>query len=152
MLSPSTIHSPINNPISTRGWRLILLIGALLTAIFPVSAQDTAPPAASQGPTQPGAVFRVEVDMVLLNVAVTDSKGNYVVGLKPWDFQISEDGVEEKLATFGEGNEAPRPIGDLATLKSSTQQPVQLSKPTRGPVTNRDNKGTPSSVFAQAST
>src|ERR1043166_4452897 len=61
----------------------------------------------SQRPSQPEAVFRVEVDMVLLNIAVTDSKGNYVVGLKPWDFTIQEDGVPQKIATFGEGNEAP---------------------------------------------
>ena len=135
-----------------RGWQAILLMGVLLTAFFPVSAQDSAPQNPSQGPTQPGAVFRVEVDMVLLNVAVTDSKGNYVVGLKPWDFQIAEDGVGQKLATFGEGNEAPRPVGDLAILKPAAQPPVQLSKPTRGPIANRGSQGTPTSVFAQAST
>jgi VWFA-related protein len=137
--------------MNNRGWQAIFLMGVLFAAIFPVSAQDTPPQ--QQAPTQPGAVFRVEVDMVLLNVAVTDSKGNYVVGLKPWDFQIAEDGVGQKLATFGEGNEAPRPVGDLAALKPAGLQPaVQLSKPTRGAIANRDNKGTPTSVFAQAST
>src|SRR5262249_35305054 len=38
------------------------------------------------------------------NVAVTDNKGNYVTGLKPNDFVISEDGIAEKLASFEEGN------------------------------------------------
>ena len=32
--------------------------------------------------------IRVEVDMVQLNVAVTDSKGNYVTGLHPSDFVV----------------------------------------------------------------
>jgi Ca-activated chloride channel family protein len=53
---------------------------------------------------QDGTRFRVTVDLVQLNVAVTDNKGNYVTGLKPNEFVISEDGITEKLATFEEGN------------------------------------------------
>jgi Ca-activated chloride channel family protein len=49
--------------------------------------------------------IRVVVDMVQLNVAVTDVKGNYVTGLRPSDFAIVEDSIPQKLATFGEGNE-----------------------------------------------
>ena len=52
--------------------------------------------------------IRVEVDMVQLNVAVMDSKGNYVTGLRPSDFVVTEDGISQKVATFGEGNEATR--------------------------------------------
>ena len=48
--------------------------------------------------------FRVTVVLVQLNVAVTDNKGNYVSGLKPEDFVISEDKIPKKLATFEEGN------------------------------------------------
>ena len=47
----------------------------------------------------------VNVVLVQLNVAVTDRKGNYVTGLKPEDFVITEDKIPEKLATFEEGNE-----------------------------------------------
>src|SRR5271166_3155733 len=49
--------------------------------------------------------IRVEVNMVQLNVAVMDSKGNYVTGLRPSDFVVTEDGIPQKIATFGEGNE-----------------------------------------------
>ena len=49
-------------------------------------------------------VFRVKVDMVVLSFTVTDSKGKYVNGLKPSDFKITEDGIVQKVATFGEGN------------------------------------------------
>jgi Ca-activated chloride channel family protein len=52
----------------------------------------------------------VVVDMVQLNVAVTDNKGNYVTGLQPKDFAVSEDGIAERIATFGEGNEPTRPL------------------------------------------
>jgi len=57
--------------------------------------------------------IHVVVNMVQLNVAVTDKKGNYVTGLKPSDFEIVEDGIVEKAATFGEGNEPVRNLGEL---------------------------------------
>lgn len=59
--------------------------------------------------------IHVVVNMVQLNVAVTDNKGNYVTGLRPGEFVISEDGIAEKIATFGEGDEPTR----LVELASS---------------------------------
>ena len=52
--------------------------------------------------------IHVVVNMVQLNVAVTDKKGNYVTGLKPSDFAIMEDGILEKTATFAEGDAPAR--------------------------------------------
>ena len=40
--------------------------------------------------------FHVVVNMVQLNVAVTDKSGNYVTGLRPSDFAIYEDGILRK--------------------------------------------------------
>ena len=57
-----------------------------------------------------GGVIRVVVSMVQLNVAVTDEKGNYVTNLHPSDFEISEDGISQKLASFEEGNESPQDL------------------------------------------
>ena len=57
----------------------------------------------------PGVIRKV-VDMVQLNVAVTDSKGNYITNLKPTDFSINEDKIPQSLASFEEGNAAPRVI------------------------------------------
>src|SRR5438128_8954821 len=62
--------------------------------------------------------IRVVVDMVQLNVAVTDSKGNYVTGLRPQDFVVTEDGIKEKIATFGEGNEPTRRLLDIAQAEA----------------------------------
>ena len=58
--------------------------------------------------------IHVNVDLVQLNVAVTDSKGDYITGLRPPDFVITEDGIKEKLATFAEGNEPARRVVDIA--------------------------------------
>jgi len=70
----------------------------------------------------------VNVVLVQLNIAVTDRKGNYISGLKPEDFQITEDKIPQKIATFEEGNEPTRrfvvggPDGKL--VEQVIEQPV----------------------------
>jgi len=56
--------------------------------------------------------FRVKVDMVVLSFTVTDSKGKYVNGLKYTDFRILEDGIQQAISTFAEGNKTPLQILD----------------------------------------
>ena len=48
--------------------------------------------------------LHVVVNLVQLNVAVTDGKNNYVTNLRPTDFVITEDGIPENIASFEEGN------------------------------------------------
>jgi VWFA-related protein len=48
--------------------------------------------------------LRVTVNLVQLNVAVTDSKGNYISDLKPENFEITEDKIPQRISTFEEGN------------------------------------------------
>jgi Ca-activated chloride channel homolog len=57
-----------------------------------------------------GTPIHVNVILVQLSVAVTDRKGHYVSGLKPEDFAILEDGIQEKTATFEEGTEPARSL------------------------------------------
>ena len=63
--------------------------------------------------------LHVVVNMVQLNVAVTDKNGNYITGLHPKDFAIVEDGIGEKVATFAEGNEPARSLIEAAETESS---------------------------------
>jgi Ca-activated chloride channel family protein len=67
--------------------------------------------------------IRVSVVLVQLNVAVTDNKGNYISGLKPEDFLITEDKIAEKPATFEEGNGPTHKLVDVGSSdgKSLTQ-------------------------------
>ena len=70
---------------------------------FSVPAQDDTPE------------LRVEVVLVELDIAVTDSKGHYVSGLKPEDFAVVEDNIPEKIMTFEEGIETPEAVsGNVA--------------------------------------
>jgi VWFA-related protein len=59
--------------------------------------------------------IRVSVVLVQLNVAVTDNKGNYISGLRPEDFVITEDKIPEKTATFEEGNGPTRRLMDAGS-------------------------------------
>jgi VWFA-related protein len=72
------------------------------------------------------ADIQVIVNMVQLNVAITDNKGNYVSGLHPEDFVVSEDGIMQKIATFGEGSEVTRRVSEEA---SGASGPDATSRP-----------------------
>ena len=92
----------------------ILLLGAVsaivLVAGFSIRAQESQPD------------IHVIVDMVQLNVAVTDDKGNYITGLRPEDFAISEDGVTQKIATFAEGDEPTRSVAEVEPNASKARK------------------------------
>src|SRR5271155_2775722 len=80
----------------------LLFIPTLLTLFF-VGGRLT-------GAQDDSTNIRVNVDLVQLNVAVTDNKGNYVSGLGPENFAITEDKIPERLSTFEEGNEGTRQV------------------------------------------
>ena len=91
--------------------------------------------------------------MVQLNVAVTDSKGNYVTGLRPWDFVISEDGIPQKLPPSEEGNEGPRRLADFAGKRRAQtgwnlprKSPSRLQGGSRATVSSRGLLGLGSAV------
>ncbi|MGD1108061.1 MAG: VWA domain-containing protein [Terracidiphilus sp.] len=66
--------------------------------------------------------LRVTVNLVQLNVAVTDNKGNYISGLHPENFQITEDKIPQRIATFEEGNgPAVRPGQSREALTASDE-------------------------------
>jgi Ca-activated chloride channel homolog len=107
------------------------LILAVVSAFLLTSTGWTA---AQEGETS----IRVEVDMVQLNVAVMDGKGNYVTGLKPSDFEVTEDGIPQKVATFGEGNEATRRVTAAAGEDKSGQQSRSLNGASDAPETSSE--------------
>jgi Ca-activated chloride channel family protein len=75
-----------------------------------VATGTAAAPAAK--PTTPTTTFRSGVDLVALNVVVTDGEQKYVSGLNPSDFAVFEDGIQQDVSFFGASNV---PI-DLAIL------------------------------------
>ncbi len=89
------------------------------------TASSIATPTAAQ---RNGFVIKVQTNVVLVDVRVTDKKGQPVTDLRQDDFRVSEDGVEQKISSFsvenveelaraGEENGAPPTIdfGKLPT-------------------------------------
>ncbi len=101
---------------------------ALCAVALAAYGQVPGGPALADGP---GALFEVEVDLVMLNIAVTDQRGRYIRDLKPDDFRITEDGIEQAIASFGEGNAAPRRVvrTGLRPVAGSPERDAQLTLP-----------------------
>jgi Ca-activated chloride channel homolog len=98
--------------------------------------------------------FRVTVNMVQLNIAVTDNKGNYVTGLRPENFAINEDGIPQKIATFGEGDSPARKVleagaagGDAADPPATSLKDEPAELPNSGPVSSLNSTLAGSNVF-----
>jgi Ca-activated chloride channel homolog len=96
-----------------RGQRLLttlLLVGAILGGEARMPSQESKP-------ENPEYRVAIAVDLVQLNVAVTDNKGKYVTGLGQNDFAVFEDTIQERIATFGEENAASRRLADAPAPK-----------------------------------
>ncbi|MGA7107705.1 MAG: VWA domain-containing protein [Terracidiphilus sp.] len=76
--------------------------------------------------------LRVNVVLVELNVAVTDSKGNYVKGLRPQDFAVTEDKIPQKISSFEES-------GQPALEANETTIPPPADPPKSGDAADRDS-------------
>jgi len=111
--------------IRSNGFSACLKVGAGLFLLLAAVPR----PAAQDEPSH----FRVNVVLVQLNVAVTDSKGNYISGLHPQDFAISEDNIPQKIATFEEGNEVSRQLTEPASSASEEVLPAPAKAPETEP-------------------
>ena len=85
-----------------------------------------------------GPQIHVVVNLVQLNVAVTDRKGNYVTGLQPKDFIITEDRIPETIATFGEGNQPVRRVIDPAPPEGKPSSTTTSQSAANEPAPNID--------------
>lgn len=82
----------------------------------------------------PEATIKVDVRQVLVPVIVTDKEGHHVTGLTRADFQVFEDGVEQKISGFSvedAGLTAPAAMPDMApaTQPAAGQAPPAKTAP-----------------------
>jgi len=66
----------------------------------------------------PGSFIRMNVDLVLVPVTVTDPLNRLVTGLEKQDFQVYENNSEQKIASFA-AEDAPVSIGIIFDLSGS---------------------------------
>jgi VWFA-related protein len=65
--------------------------------------------------------FRVESELILVNVTVRDKSGNFITGVKPENFTILEDNKPQKVISF-----------DLENVDSAAMQDITQAKPLNG--------------------
>jgi len=87
----------------------------------------TAEPAGAEAPAvsgpdalkiRPGSRIRLNVDMVLVPITVTDPMNRLVTGLEKEDFQVFENGGQQKISSFA-AEDAPVSIGIVFDLSGS---------------------------------
>jgi VWFA-related protein len=99
------------------------LVWAVMTFALTVTtggAQEHAPKT-QQNPSDEQLLMRVNVDLVQMDVVVTDSKGNHIDDLKPEDFQIMESGKTQLITNFSFISDAR--AGMAATGRETTTLP-----------------------------
>lgn len=66
--------------------------------------------------------IRVQVSLVNVGFSVRDAKGNLVANLTQDDFEITEDGVPQKIAFFARSTDVPLTLGLLMDVSGSQQR------------------------------
>lgn len=72
-------------------------------------------------------VVRVNTDLVVLNVTVTDRAGQYVSGLRRSDFKIFEDGKEVPVSALATFSSQETPFASVVLLDTSGSMESRLS-------------------------
>ncbi len=76
---------------------------------------------------RPGSLIRMNVDMVLIPVTVTDPMNRLVTGLEQDDFQIFENNSNQKIRSFA-SEDAPVSIGIIFDLSGSMTSKLLRAK------------------------
>ena len=70
-------------------------------------------------PTPEYEVVRITSNLVMVPVSVTDAQGQPILGLKPTDFRIEEDGRTQEIAQLGDPEQVPLDIAVLIDVSGS---------------------------------
>ena len=74
---------------------------------------------------QTPAPIRVDVSLVNVGFSVRDEKGNLVTNLTQNDFEITEDGVPQKISFFARSTDVPLTLGLIMDVSGSQQSFVK---------------------------
>src|SRR5215510_11125687 len=94
----------------------VFFLGLATVAASPASAQQPD----AQGQTS-GLTIRLNTDLVVIDVTITDKSGAYVRNLRPEEIQLFEDGQERKINFFAMNDEVAlsRPLAVVFALDLS---------------------------------
>jgi Ca-activated chloride channel family protein len=99
--------------------RLPLTVGLSLIALFP----SVLPAQQPTDDAEQRQAFRAGIDIVSLNVTVTDGSGRYVTGLDEAEFHVFENGIKQDITVF---SRRENPIALALLLDSSASMEYKL--------------------------
>ncbi len=110
----------------------VLLLGfAILSSLTPAIAQSLVPNDVKHDtPGQvikQGQAIRLDVELALVNVTVTDPYNRLVTGLEPDNFRIFEDNIEQEVVNFS-SEDIPISIGVIMDLSGSMRDKLGKAK------------------------
>lgn len=116
-------------------WIVVLVLCVLFAGTLVITAQTAPqnPPGAAPPPPTPPVdpsqdpKYRLNVNVELVNVVATvlDEQGKYMDGLKLDDFQVFEDGQEQKISFFSHDLRVPISVGVLIDASGSMRHKLQ---------------------------
>ncbi|HKD79159.1 MAG TPA: VWA domain-containing protein [Candidatus Angelobacter sp.] len=108
--------------------------------------------AADQPQAQPNApyTFSIGANMVLVPVVVSDKHGQHVTGLTANDFELREDGKEQKIAGFEEINAEKTAVQRVVVAPNSFTNQVAAAHPKKLEIILLDLLNTPVSGRVEA--
>jgi len=112
------------------GLGALLLLGLLGLSVPEAGSQsaDTRPLAGERGPR-----LRVEVDLVLVQVTVTDPYNRLVTGLDKEHFEVSEDRAAQQILYFS-NEDAPLSLGLVFDVSGSMESSGKMERATKAAV------------------
>ena len=105
---------------------LILVIAAIASPLLSATAQVNGPLVLRKR-QPPADSIQINVDMVLVNVSVTDTHGHLVPNLEKKNFRLFEDNVEQEILTFS-SEDVPASIGLLFDTSQSMSDKMVASR------------------------
>jgi Ca-activated chloride channel homolog len=103
--------------LTVRARRAIALALAAAVSTGPAAAQ-------APRPTPRPPVFEAGIEVINLNVSITDARGEYVTGLTKEDFAVFEDGVKQEISIFAHEN---LPISMVLMVDTSASMDDKLA-------------------------
>jgi Ca-activated chloride channel homolog len=115
----------------TRGCFRVLALAVFALMATPAFTQTKGPVQPSKEPPgtsfKPGQGIKVDVNLTLVNVTVTDPLDRLVTGLEKEHFRVFEDGIEQEVLTMS-GEDVPVSIGLIFDMSGSMSDKVEKAR------------------------